>query len=615
MTCTTRSRYLRTFFVSIAAAGLLAGCDFSAGDGQGGDDHRQVSEPDASGIDSGRDAADTTDTSGDTSGDDAGQGDADAGGPSGPAYALSAEPYTTLQALWAPRPLSQDTISAIVTREIRITDIDRYDDYDIGVELEPGQPWVEHDDLAPGFQQGAGAGRKSLLYFWETADPQMIDEESPIRFAGTTLAPIGSTYRPQSHLIAQAYEAQVRSARRISDMSGRPFDFAFIAGDMTDGGQENELDWTTHILTGGRIDPDSGVDDDPVPGPGNDFADPFESIGIGVPWYPAIGNHETLYSGLFPASEALKAAAVGDEVIDFTSSLPLFGGIEGASNGFRDASTPNADVVTEGHTPADPRRRILDLGEVLSALHDAPGEPAGHGIDSNNLFEELGYYSFHPLAGKPVRFIVLNTLHPTLSTASGGMSRAQFEWLEDELDDAERAGELVIVGSHHKSADLGPSSIVGSGELRALLSSYDNVILHVAGHGHHNSKELIRPGGNHQPEQGYWEIMCASTVDFPMQSRIIELVYEGGGYLSVYVTNLEQNAARDTMGHRALDLAAGRKYFIRGAGYRDGWEDSLDTVNLLLRFKLPAKVVESIEASDWPTRVESEETLSTLSGP
>lgn len=434
-------------------------------------------EPDASvGVDGAVSDVDPTDTS-ETSDADAGQaGDVDTGGTDSdageaPVYGLSDEPYTTLQGMWAPRPLSSEAEDAFADDKTTVTDIDRYEEYGVGVEWVEGQPWVEHDELAPDFGGQNGDQRRSLLYFWESADPQLIDEESPIRFEGTIVAPIGSTYPPQSHLTAQVYESQVRTARRISEQSGRPFDFAFIAGDLTDGGQQNELAWAIDVLTGGVVHPDSGLIDDPVPGPGNDFTDPFYSRGIGVPWYPAIGNHETLYMGVLPASDSI-----------------------------------------------------------------------------------------------------------------------------------------------HRTADFAPLSIVQGKELRDLLASFDNVMLHVSGHGHKNTKKLVQPEPDDHPERGHWEIMCSSTVDFPMQSRIIELVWEGDEHLSVYVTNVEQNAADETMAREALDLAAGRRLFVYD-DYRQTWEAEREKMNLLLRFELPDAVVDNLEREQWDRRIESEETLLEFTGP
>lgn len=613
------SRWRRFFAVSLLVL-CLAACnnnDTSASN-SGGDIALDADDT----VDSAEDVDETGDTREDgTDSDSTGDTDTDDADatvdPSAPEYPISDEPYTTLQHLWAPRELGEDARAAMFDGDLTVTDIDKYAQFEIGVEAADGQPWIEHNELAPDYAGPDSSARRSLLYFWEAADPQMIDEESPIRFEGVTAAPFGSTYRPQGHVIPQVFESHVRSVRRISEMSGRPIDFVFIAGDMTDGGQENELAWTIEILNGGVIHPDSGADDDPIPGEGNDFTDPFWSRGIGAPWYPAIGNHETLYSGLFPATDEVKQAAVGDRVIDFTNELPILRNIEGAQNGFRDASTPLGEVVTSGTTPADPRRRILPLHGVLQALQAADGEPQGHGFTDEAVFDERGHYSFHPIPGKPIRFIVLNTLWEA-ATAQGGISRDQFDWLEDELRAANRADELVIVGSHHRatalSAVLSPTS---RADLEGLLLEYDNVIAHVAGHGHKSVKRLVQP--DNPPTEpgasaGYWEIMAPSTVGFPMQSRFIELVYEGDGYLSIYVTNIEQNARPGTLAHDALHWAVGRKQFT-SSDYRDSWTSQRDAMNLILRYELSDDLATSIEASTWPTRVESLETLQTLSGP
>lgn len=531
--------------------------------------------------------------------------------PDAPEYGLTEQPYTTLQRVWAPIDPPEKARDAIQAGELEITDIDEYRAHGLGVEPFEGKQWAVHDELAPSYSESAADKRRSLLYFWQSADPQLIDEESPIRFEGVTDVPVGSTYRPQDHLTTQVFEAHVRSARRISEASGRPFDFAFVSGDFTDGGQQNEVEWALQILEGGAIHPDSGADNDPVPGPGNDFTDRFWSRGLGVPFYMTVGNHETLYVGSLPATDEVKRAAIGNEVYDFSGPIPGVGEIDGLRNGFRDASTETAEVVTSGTTPADTDRRIVPLEELLEMIRTAGGKPDGHGLTPANAENGKGYYSFRPLPDKPIRFVVLNTLMDDPAHVSGGINEEQFEWLENELDDAQSQGELVIVGGHHRTDSFTVLSPVSGGDLEDLLASYSNVILYLVGHGHNNAMKHVegRDGG-----LGHWELMSASTVDFPMQTRILEIVYEGSGYLSVYVTNLGHNSPRGTLAHRARELAAARKLFLEG-DVRDDWREQHPASNLLLRYELPDGVTSRIEAETWPQRIESEQTLKAFPEP
>jgi len=520
-------------------------------------------------------------------------------------YPLTEQPYTALQALWEPLPVSAQTRALIDEGELRPPDIDRFEEAGLGVQLAAGQPWIEQLELAPGFSEGSE--RNSLLYIWQAADPQLIDEESPIR-----LEAFDPLYRPQGHLTLHSFESHVRTAARLSDISGRPFDFALLAGDLSDGSQRNELDWMVAILNGGAIDPDSGRDDDPVPGPGNDYSDPFLSVGLSVPWYAVIGNHETLYNGGFGAiTEELRAFAVGTEVYNF----PLF------KNGFRDGTTVNADVRSEGPAQADERRTPLYLEEVLSLIQQAGGSPAGHGMSADDAAAGIGYFSVHPMEGKPIRLIALNTVFSDATTVGVGslgiFDEEQFDWLRQQLDDADANAELVVVMSHHKSDDLSDTSPVTGAELSAVLEASDGVVLHVTGHGHRNEKAVYSQASMGLDAFGYWELMLASTIDFPMHSRVIEIVDEGNGYVSIYCTNLGHNAPVDSLAHRARQLAAAKAAFPSFDTEGDieaAWAEDLPSQNLLLRVPIAPALAANLATHRWQTRIESEQTLLTLDG-
>ncbi|RMF18659.1 MAG: hypothetical protein D6761_02080, partial [Candidatus Dadabacteria bacterium] len=498
-------------------------------------------------------------------------------------YDVADTPWTTLQGVWKPKTPTADVLKAIADDPSLITDITRYDELGLGIEFGDGEPWQEYTDLAPGYAAWAttntSADTKSLLYFWQAADEQIIDEESPIRYAGVWNLVVGSSYRPNGHLTTQTFDAHVRTANRIAAASSRGFDFGIVTGDLTDGGQQNELDWFITLMSGGVVDPDSGVNDDPIPGPGNDFNDPFTAEGLNAPWFAVVGNHETLYIGSGIVNDTIAQAAISDTV--FTDALCEGLGVcidptDGLSPGFRRGDTPDAAVVTSGRTPADPKRRILTLPEVLTALQQAPGEPEGHGMTAEDAANGIGDFSFYPIEGAPIRVIALNTIYRNemglddlTEYSLGFMTTDQLTWLKDELDAAAAAGELVIIASHHRSSDFNSNSPVSGKQLATTLASYGNVVLHITGHGHYSAMQICTADGSApcadangvNAGSGYWELMMPSTADFPLQSRIIELAYEGSRYLTIYVTNIDDNAPPGSLAHEARKLAAGRRFF------------------------------------------------------
>ena len=93
----------------------------------------------------------------------------------------------------------------------------------------------------------------------------------------------------------------------------------------------------------------------------------------------------------------------------------------------------------------------------------------------------------------------------------------------------------------------------------------------------------------------------------------MELVDEGNGYLSIYVTNFGHNSAESTLAYKARQLAAGKLAF--GTTSFDGdtvafWAAEAQAQNLLLRVALPVDVSSNIDSIiDWPETIESVDTL------
>ena len=109
---------------------------------------------------------------------------------------------------------------------------------------------------------------------------------------------------------------------------------------------------------------------------------------------------------------------------------------------------------------------------------------------------------------------------------------------------AASTGKYVLVFSHHTSGtmdnpliatglDLQPR-VLGDAVLELLLSQ-PNVVAWVNGHTHQNQVwSHARPDG-----PGFWEINTASHIDFPQQSRLIELVDNNDGTLSIFTTMVD----------------------------------------------------------------------------
>jgi len=521
-----------------------------------------------------------------------------------PEYGLTEKPYTSLQQVWVPKEPSPGVRAMMDDGRFTVYEHQRYAENGLGASQEAGIPWIEHRELAPDFP-GEGKERRSLAYILAIADPQIIDEESPIRMDGYP-----SVYRPHGQLTPQLFEAHVRTAQRISDHSSRPFDFTVIAGDLTDTSQQNELEWMIVALNGGVIDPDSGIDDDPVPGPGNDYNDPFFSRGLDSPWYAALGNHDVLHVGGFGLiDQRLRDAARDDHLFTDSTLASIWGG-------YVAGDTIDHQVILDESviTPADDARLPLNQRELLQALYDAGGNPVGHGLSQDDVTANRGYFSVNPLPGKPIRMIVLDTTDEEESSLGraqqGSMDAVQFSWLHEALVAAAGRRELVIIISHHRLEDFHDQSEVAPQMIRELLAASENVILHLTGHGHRDTKTLNTLNGNSR----YWELMTASTIDFPLQSRIVELVDERNGYLSIYITNFDHNSDQATLAHEARQLAAGKLAF--GTSGFDGdtvsfWEEDVKSQNLLLRVAIHDEISDNLAAiDDWPETVDSVETLS-----
>jgi Ca2+-binding RTX toxin-like protein len=195
-----------------------------------------------------------------------------------------------------------------------------------------------------------------------------------------------------------------------------------------------------------------------------------------------------------------------------------------------------------------------------------------------------------------IRFVSIDTVSDggvVEESSQGNIDNPQWLWLERELDEAEADGELVVAFGHHPirslvsdvpdeaaqrcsgsynasggysspdehghdanpGCDLDPRSSTPlhlGDDLSALLSSHPNVIAYVAGHTHEH-KVLACGSEDGCPAAGnWWEInTSAAPADWPQQSRLIELMDNGDGTLSIFGTLTDPAAPLAVPGNSA----------------------------------------------------------------
>jgi metallophosphoesterase (TIGR03767 family) len=459
-------------------------------------------------------------------------------------------------------------------------------------------------ELAP--DAPTAARRASLLHFAFVTDLHLLDAESPGRFEFVErfhdhepLRLLMPAYRPQEFLQLQATEAMIRTLNAVggSPLTGAPVQCIVCGGDHADNAQVNELRWASDLLAGGMVQPgsggpayegvtsldwnddaywrpDAGADDYKTrwgypthAGLLDDAQRPFLAAGIRLPWLSCYGNHDGLAQGTALATPAFghvvtgsqKARALPRDADPQVSPHRLLAHLE--------AYIAQPELLLAGPaTPVtpDPARRLARRDEFVQMLMQAGGEPVGHGFTARNLAEQTAYYVDD--RHQAVRLIVLDTVNPG-GHYQGSIGAAQLAWLErrlaevhsqyrDERGRIVRAGHedrLVVIVSHHGLDSLTndraappeePDSprVLGPA-LAAVLHRFPNMVLWVNGHTH---RHAVRPRPDPEGRTtGFWEVTTGSLIGWPCQARLVEIVANGNGTLSVLCTMVDHMAPPD----------------------------------------------------------------------
>ncbi|MFI6333174.1 TIGR03767 family metallophosphoesterase [Micromonospora chersina] len=436
--------------------------------------------------------------------------------------------------------------------------------------------------------------------------------------------PTGSAYRPHETMSTHIVDAMARAIRNVGNgpMTGLPLAFTIVTGDAVDNVQYNEVRWYIDLLDGAKeIRADSGqygfeqsvsgffggspetvnvshngfywypearlfpggfrtdgtqatgVDQyqekygfPSVPGMLEAARRPYQSTGLGMPWYAAMGNHDGELQGNYPVNPGLAGSVI--------AGLPDISGLSlGSQKPFTSAAIsefpPDPDafdvslMVSEllfARVVADNDRRVLERADFAKEHLNTSGLPRGHGFSVNGDT----YYTIPSGDNDLVKYITLDTVNYD-GNAGGQLNNVQFDWLEQQLKAYSKsylsptgakvtnavADRLIVIFCHHTldsmnndTDDLNRSEKY-SDDLKLLLARFPNVILLVNGHTHRNRitprpRSAIFPG----TAGGYWEVSTASHIDWPVQSRIIEIAASPGlvGTISIFTTIVDIDA-------------------------------------------------------------------------
>jgi metallophosphoesterase (TIGR03767 family) len=343
--------------------------------------------------------------------------------------------------------------------------------------------------------------------------------------------------------------------------SGRPGEAAKYTGVQ---------DYDDYYESGDHYDPD-----DPrgrygawpaYPGLMDRAQQPFHAAGTAVPSYVTFGNHDGLVQGNAWATAGYEAIATGCAKV--FAPVPLNQQVD-----LLNGTTSSPENVFR--VPPDRDRQYVDRAQYR-ALHDDAASN-GHGFGYVSVAEDAAsrgsasYYTFEPKPG--LQLVAIDTVSnggTVGDSAEGNVDDPQWRWLDAVLDanEAEPVStrDLVVVYAHHPVRSLvsrtpdemaPPCGFVSNqyghdpnpgcdkdprvsipvhqgADLVTELLDHPQVISYVAGHTHDNKlTPFARTTG---PAGGFWEITTSALADWPIQSRLIEVMDNHDGTLSIFGT-------------------------------------------------------------------------------
>jgi uncharacterized repeat protein (TIGR01451 family) len=306
--------------------------------------------------------------------------------------------------------------------------------------------------------------------------------------------------------------------------------------------------------------------------------------GLDVPFYITNGNHDVLVQGNEDAVAAFEQIALGCRKMLASTAEP--------SPGVLDPNVLLAPPDASTLVPPDTQRQFVSKKQIKQIYGATIAGDDNHGFahvapaENQASNGAASYYAWNPPQTPGLRFVSIDTNSEGGQTAegvgagssNGNIDDPQFKWLERELVAATRAGKLIVIFGHHPvrsmnteikdeqapqctgaddghghdpnpgcDADPRISEPIHLGQdpqpgdprvsFVELLERYPNVIAYVPGHTHENRvTRFIRKNDTPATSDDtvWWELNTSAVADHPQQSRLIDIMDNRDGTLSIF---------------------------------------------------------------------------------